>query len=233
MLIRLLLSYIVINKIMKSFKLNNRNIHIHLNDISDDLNFGDIIAIDTETTGLSLVRDKLCLIQICTEKKDFHIIQFNNDFYNNPEIAKNLSNMLSNQNIEKIFHYARFDLSMLKKYFKSTCDGKIFCTKIASRLVRTYTDRHGLKELCKDLMNVDLNKSQQTTDWASSALTDEQLKYAIGDVLYLHDLRNKLILMLKRENRYELARNIFDFLDTRTDLDLTGWFSEDIFSHSI
>lgn len=216
---------------MKPLKINNSKIFFHNDDIPENLIPGDIISIDTETTGLSLQRDRLCLVQICFENKDCHLIKLNNKQNNSSTVPKHLLKILSNKEIEKIFHYARFDLAFIKKELKIKCEN-IFCTKISSRLVRTYTDRHGLKDLIKDLLEIDISKSQQSTDWASQNLTDNQLSYAARDVLYLHELRNKLILMLKREGRFDLAKKIFNFLNVRTDLDILGWEKEDIFSHS-
>ena len=167
---------------MKSLKFNKREFFIYQNDLPDDLNFGSSIAIDTETTGLSLVRDRLCLIQISSGDNNCHIIKFDVDFFKKNKTPTNLVSLLTDKKIEKIFHFARFDLAILKKFLKIKCEN-IFCTKIASRLVRTYTDKHGLRELCKELLDIDLNKSQQSSDWSSKTLSDSQLKYAASDVL--------------------------------------------------
>ncbi len=217
---------------MKSFKFNNKEFFVHLNDLPDGLELGDLVAIDTETTGLSLVRDRLCVMQICSDSNSCHLIKFDPEYFNQVNKPKNILKILNNEKIEKIFHFGRFDIGMIKKHLEIDCK-KVFCTKIASRLVRTYTDRHGLKELCKDLLNIEISKSQQTTDWSSPNLSENQVKYAGSDVIYLHQLRNKLIGMLKREKRFDLAKDIFKFLNVRTDLDLMGWDKEDIFSHSI
>ena len=214
---------------MESIEFKNRKIFIHKNDISPDINFGDIVAIDTETTGLSIIRDRICLIQICTENKECHVIKFDQGLKEKIS-APNLIKFLGNGQIEKIFHYARFDLSIIRKSFNIKCN-KIFCTKIASKLVRTYTDKHGYKEVCRELLDIEINKTQQSSDWASNNLTDSQIKYAISDVIYLHELRNKLVIMLKRENRLDLAKRIFDFLEFRVELDMSGWVNDDIFSH--
>tara|TARA_A100001015_G_C15008028_1_gene721695 strand:+ start:1257 stop:1901 length:645 start_codon:yes stop_codon:yes gene_type:complete len=214
---------------MESIEFKNRKVFIHKTDIADNINFGDIVAIDTETTGLSLVRDRICLIQICTENKECHVVKFDKALKDNIP-PPNLAKFLNDEKIEKIFHYARFDLSMIKKSYNIICK-KVFCTKIASKLVRTYTDRHGYKEICKEMLDVDISKTQQSSDWASNNLTDNQIKYAISDVLYLHELRNKLIVMLKRENRLDLARKLYEFLESRVELDVSGWDKEDIFSH--
>ena len=217
---------------MKPIKINNNRIFLHYNDLPGDIITGDIVAIDTETTGLSLHRDRLCLIQLCFENKDCHIVKLSQNLKNNESQPKNLSKILLDDQIEKIFHFARFDVGFIKKHLKINCRN-IFCTKISSRLVRTYTDRHGLKDLIKDLLDIDISKNQQSTDWATKELTNNQIIYAAKDVFYLQELRNKLIIMLKREGRLDLAKSIFGFLDVRTDLDILGWQSEDIYSHSI
>ena len=216
---------------MKSLKFNNRDFFIYQNDLPNNINFGNSIAVDTETTGLSLVRDRLCLIQISSGDNNCHIIKFDVDFFKNNNCPTNLVTLLTDKKIEKIFHFARFDLAIIKKFLKIKCEN-IFCTKIASRLVRTYTDKHGLRELCKELLDIDLNKSQQSSDWSSEILSENQLKYAASDVLYLASIKKKLLVMLKREGRIELALRIFEFLDTRIELDILGWDNQDIFSHS-
>ena len=199
---------------------------LHKGDLPDGMDFGTAVAVDTETQGLSLVRDKLCLVQLSAGDGDAHIVQVNRQTFECP----NLKALLSNPDVEKIFHFARFDVAMIARDLQIDMS-PVFCTKIASGLVRTYTDRHGLKDLCRELLGVDLSKQQQSSDWASDELTQAQLDYAASDVLYLHQLRNILSARLYRENRFEMAKACFDFLPTRAALDLQGWDGVDIFSH--
>ncbi|MGD9637875.1 MAG: ribonuclease D [Alphaproteobacteria bacterium] len=197
----------------------------HEGDISGEINFGTSIAVDTETMGLKLNRDRLCLVQIGLENGECHLVKLNDNYD-----APNLKKLLGNQDILKIFHFARFDVAIIKRYLGVRCT-PVFCTKIASKLCRTNTDRHGLKNLCYDLLNVELIKEQQTSDWASPKLSQEQMVYAANDVFYLHRLKDKVEALLKREKRFELAQKAFDFLETRADLDLAGFDDMDIFSH--
>ncbi len=199
---------------------------LHKGDLPDGIDFGSAVAVDTETQGLSLVRDKLCLVQLSAGDGDAHIVQVNRQTFDCP----NLKALLSDPKVEKIFHFGRFDVAMIARDLEIDM-APIFCTKIASGLVRTYTDRHGLKDLCRELLGVDLSKQQQSSDWASDELTKAQLDYAASDVLYLHQLRNILSARLYRENRFEMAKACFDFLPTRAALDLQGWDGVDIFSH--
>ncbi|MEL7232738.1 MAG: ribonuclease D [Pseudomonadota bacterium] len=201
-------------------------IHLHKHDLPDDIDFGSAVAIDTETQGLSLVRDKLCLVQLSGGDGDAHIVQMDRDRYDAP----NLKALLQNESCTKIFHFARFDVAIMQRDLGVDTLG-LFCTKIASGLVRTYTDRHGLKELTKELLGVDLSKQQQSSDWAADELTEAQLSYAASDVLYLHQLRTILTARLIREGRLEVAQGCFDFINTRCRLDLLGWDEVDIFSH--
>jgi ribonuclease D len=198
---------------------------LYQNDLPDNLKFGNILAIDTETTGLRLNRDRLCVIQISDGNGDAHLVQFQSNNYNSP----NLKKLLSNKKKLKLFHYARFDVAVVKLFLGIELEN-IYCTKIASKLVRTYTDAHGLRALCKELAGVDLSKEQQSSDWASSEISEAQIRYAASDVLHLHVLKGKLDEMLNREGRYEMANRCFDFLKTRVELDISG-FSNDIFSH--
>lgn len=202
-------------------------IHLHKGDLPDGLDFGPSVAIDTETQGLSLVRDKLCLAQLSAGDGDAHIVQLDRATYDCP----NLKSLMENAAVEKIFHFARFDLAILHRDLGVDIN-TVYCTKIASALVRTYTDGHGLKNLCKELLNVDLSKQQQSSDWASDALSQAQLSYAASDVLYLHKLQRILSARLMREDRWEMAQACFKFLPTRAELDLNGWHEVDIFSHS-
>lgn len=199
---------------------------LYKNDLPDNLNLGNSIAIDTETMGLRSNRDRLCLVQISNGDGNSHLVQFQKDNYNAP----NLKKLLSDYNVLKIFHYARFDLSVLQKNLKIKIRN-IYCTKIASKLTRTYSDAHGLKALANELLNVELSKKQQSSDWGSENITEDQIEYAASDVLYLHKIKEKLDIMLVRENRFELAKKCFDFLPTRTELDLGGFEDDDIFRH--
>ncbi len=201
-------------------------VHLHKGDLPDGLDLGRSVAVDTETQGLSLVRDKLCLVQLSAGDGDAHIVQMNRDTYNAP----NLKALLGNKDVETIYHFARFDVAIIKRDLGVDL-GPIFCTKIASGLVRTYTDRHGLKDICKELLAVDLSKQQQSSDWASDELSEAQLNYAASDVLYLHQLKTILTARLLRENRYDMAKACFEFLPTRAALDIGGWHDVDIFSH--
>lgn len=201
-------------------------VHLHKGDLPDGLDLGRSIAVDTETQGLSLVRDKLCLAQLSAGDGDAHIVQLDRDTYDAP----NLKALLSNKDVETIYHFARFDVAIIKRDLGVDL-GPIFCTKIASGLVRTYTDRHGLKDICRELLAVDLSKQQQSSDWASDELSEAQLNYAASDVLYLHQLKTILTARLLRENRYDMAKACFEFLPTRAALDLGGWDGVDIFSH--
>jgi len=172
-------------------------------------------------------RDRLCLVQLSGNGQDCHLVQFRHPASFD---APNLRALIEDPNIIKLFHYGRFDIAMLAGHIGQVTGG-IYCTKIASKLVRTYTDRHGLKDLCRELLGIDLSKEQQSSDWGAAELTDDQQTYAAQDVLYLHRLRVKLDLMLEREGRAALARSCFDFLPKRVELDLGGWAAEDIFSH--
>lgn len=203
-------------------------VHLHKNDLPDGIDFGRSVAVDTETQGLSLVRDKLCLVQLSAGDGDAHIVQMDRDSYDCP----NLKALMANTDVEKIFHFARFDVAIMKRDLGVNIT-PVFCTKIASGLVRTYTDRHGLKDLCRELLGVDLSKQQQSSDWASDVLTEAQLNYAASDVLYLHQLKTILSGRLLREGRYEVAKACYDFLPVRADLDLSGWDDIDIFSHNL
>ncbi|HJD56200.1 MAG TPA: ribonuclease D [Rickettsia endosymbiont of Pyrocoelia pectoralis] len=201
-------------------------IKIYQNDLPDDFEFEGDIAIDTETMGLNLIRDKLCLLQFSNGNGDAHLVHFTNQNYNAP----NLKALLTDKVRCKIFHFARFDLAAIKKYLGIDLEN-IFCTKISSKLVRTYTESHGLKDLCRELLGVNISKQQQSSYWGAENLSQEQKEYAAKDVLYLHQLREVLKNMLIRENRLEFAQECFKFLPTRANLDLIGWNEIDIFMH--
>jgi ribonuclease D len=202
-------------------------IRLHRGDLPDLSRYKDSVAIDTETMGLNPHRDRLCVVQMSNGDGSADVIQIPKDHSDAP----NLKALLVNPNIIKIFHFARFDIAVLYKTF-GVMPQPVYCTKIASRLIRTYTDRHGLKDLVRELLNIDLSKQQQSSDWGSVSLSEAQLAYAASDVLHLHALREKLDAMLAREGRNELAQACFDFLPTRAKLDLGGWEAEDIFAHS-
>lgn len=199
----------------------------HKGDLPDLSRYGREVAIDTETMGLKTVRDRLCVIQLSPGDGDADIVQI----AQGQTSAPNLEKLFGDQNVTKIFHFARFDMAALQNRFGGVV-GPVYCTKIASKLVRTYTDRHGLKELSRELLSVDMSKQQQSSDWGADELSSAQAEYAASDVLYLHDLKRHLNRMLVREGRMELAQKCFDFLSTRVELDLAGWPETDIFAHS-
>jgi len=205
---------------------NELNNILHKGDLPDTLDFGPIVAIDCETMGLNLYRDRLCLVQLSGGDGIAHMVQITEG----QDSAPNLCKLLANEKILKVFHFGRFDIAVLLKTF-GILTGPVYCTKIASKLIRTYTDRHGLKNLLQELLDTDISKQQQSSDWGSETLTDAQLEYAASDVLYLHSLKKELDLRLKREGRLDLAKSCFDFLPTRAMLDLAGWPETDIFAH--
>ena len=202
-------------------------IRLHRGDLPDLSRYKDSVAIDTETMGLNPHRDRLCVVQMSNGDGSADVIQIPMGHTDAP----NLKALLANPNIIKIFHFARFDLAALYNAF-GVMPQPVYCTKIASRLTRTYTDRHGLKDLVREILNIDLSKQQQSSDWGSASLSEAQLAYAASDVLHLHGLRERLDAMLAREGRTALAQACFDFLPTRAKLDLGGWEAEDIFAHS-
>ncbi len=200
--------------------------HLYQNDLPDGLDLGPIVAIDCETMGLNPHRDRLCLIQMSSGDGNCHLVQV----ANGQTEAPNLCAMLENPDVLKLFHFGRFDIAALLNAFGAVT-APVYCTKIASKLVRTYTDRHGLKTLLQDMVGVDISKHQQQSDWGAPNLTDAQLDYAASDVLYLHRLKEKFDTLLAREGRTEIAQSCFDFLPTRAQLDLSGWPETDIFAH--
>lgn len=201
--------------------------HLHINDLPPGLTFGNIVAIDSEAMGLHPHRDRLCLVQMSRGDGDCHMIHFPppGDYS-----APNLRSILGDPSVLKLFHFARFDLAIIEHYLGVTCQ-PVYCTKIASKLVRTFTDRHGLKDLCRDLVGVDISKQQQSSDWGAHELSPEQQAYAASDVLHLHGIKKILDERLAREGRTKLAQACFDFLPHRAQLDLAGWDEEDIFHH--
>ncbi len=202
-------------------------IHLYQNDLPDGLNLGPVVAIDTETMGLNPARDRLCLVQLSSGDGDAHLVQI----ARGQASAPNLTRMLTDPKVLKLFHFGRFDVAALQAAF-GVQTAPVWCTKIASRLIRTYTDRHGLKYLLLEYVGVDVSKAQQTSDWGSAVLTDAQRDYAASDVLYLHKLKDALEAILVREDRLALAQACFDFLPTRAKLDLMGWDEpNDIFHH--
>ncbi len=202
-------------------------IHLHHGDLPSNVKFTKSIAVDTETMGLQPVRDRLCLVQISAGDGTAHLIKFDGKDFTAPNLRK----VLQDNSILKIFHFARFDIAALMFYL-NVAPQPVYCTKIASRLTRTFTDKHGLKELCRDLLGVELSKQQQTSDWGAKDITEEQKAYAASDVLHLHAIKTKLDDMLKREERLDIAEACFNFLITRALLDLQGWDEVDIFAHS-
>ena len=201
-------------------------ISLHRGDLPADLSLGSVVAVDTETMGLNPHRDRLCLVQLSAGDGNAHLVQIPKG----PAKAPRLSALLADPKVLKLFHFGRFDIAMLEHALGVRCE-PVYCTKIAARLVRTFTDRWGLKDLCKELLGVDLSKQQQTSDWGADTLSEEQLAYAASDVLHLHALRAKLDALLEREGRTELAEAAFRFLPTRARLDLAGWPEIDIFEH--
>jgi ribonuclease D len=202
------------------------SVHLHQGDLPDGLDLGPSVAIDTETMGLRPERDRLCVVQLSAGDGTAHCVRFARNSYDAP----NLKRLLADPGTLKILHFARFDVAMCRKYLGVSM-APVYCTKIASRLVRTFTDRHGLKDLCRDLIGKELSKEQQSSDWGADDLTQAQLNYAAADVLYLHQIKAKLDEMLRREKRLHIAQACFDFLGTRAELDLLGWDEEDIFAH--
>jgi len=201
--------------------------HLHHRDLPDGLDLGPVVAIDTETMGLVPARDRLCVVQLSSGDGDAHLVQIEQG----QTEAPNLARMLADPATLKLFHFGRFDIAVLLNRF-GVLTAPVYCTKIASRLVRTYTDRHGLKDLLREMLEVDISKQQQSSDWGAEALSTAQIDYAASDVLYLHRLKAALDARLARENRTEIARACFDFLPQRARLDLAGWDGIDIFAHS-
>lgn len=206
-------------------------IELHRHDLPAGLKFGPMVAVDTETMGLNPHRDRLCLVQLSAGDGSAHLVQIIPQALGGREYdCPNLKALLADPQTTKLFHYARFDIAALYKAL-GVLPAPVICTKVASKLVRTFTDRHGLKELCRDLLGVEISKQQQSSDWGAPDLTPEQLAYAASDVLHLHALWDKLCLLLKRENRLELAQAAYAFLPTRARLDLMGYIDPDIFAH--
>ena len=201
-------------------------ITLHKGDLPAGLEFGPVVAIDTEAMGLNLQRDHLTLVQLSSGDGTAHLVQLGRDYD-----CPNLKALLTDPKVLKLFHYARYDVAMMMRWMGIEC-APVWCTKIASRLARTYTDRHGLKDVAREVGGVELSKAQQSSDWGQAELTDAQRQYAASDVLYLHKIRDGLEAMLVREGRLALAQACFDFLPTRARLDLAGWGEEDIFAHS-
>ena len=201
-------------------------ITMHKGDLPGDINFGACVGVDTETMGLNPKRDRLCLVQLSAGDGSAHIVQLKDGQYGAP----NLKKLMTDSAVTKIFHFARFDVAVIKEYLNIDCT-PIYCTKIASRLARTYTDRHGLKDVCRELLGVHLDKQQQSSNWGAEELSQNQMAYAASDVLYLHALKEKLDDMLAQVERLELAQSCFDFLPVRGQLDLEGWADFDIFQH--
>jgi ribonuclease D len=201
-------------------------IKLHQGDLPDGLDLGPLVAIDSETMGLKPERDRLCLVQLSAGDGICHAVQFQRG----PYWAPNLVRMLADPATTKLFHFGRFDIAVMKQYL-GVLTRPVYCTKIASKLIRTFTDKHGLKELAKELLGVELSKQQQSSDWGAAQLTEEQLRYAASDVLHLHALKARLDELLAREGRTEIARRCFEFLPTRAELDLIGWQEADLFEH--
>ena len=201
-------------------------IKLYKGDLPPGVDFGPSVAVDTETLGLVPRRDKLCLVQLSAGDGNAHLVQLDRTSYDAP----NLKALFANDAVTKIFHYARFDVAVIKHYLGVDVS-PLYCTKIASKLTRTYTDRHGLKDLIKELLGIELNKQQQSSDWGAHVLSDAQKQYAAQDVLYLHELKSRLDQMLAREGREQVARACFGFVPTRAALDLAGWTEEDVFAH--
>ena len=201
-------------------------ISLHLGDLPAELSFGPIVAIDTETMGLNPHRDRLCLVQLSSGDGNAHLVQI----ARGPVRAPRLAALIADPQVLKLFHFGRFDIAVLEHALGVRCE-PVYCTKIAAKLTRTFTDRFGLKELCRELLGVDLSKQQQTSDWGAEKLTDEQMVYAASDVLHLHALKTKLDGLLEREGRMDLAQAAFRFLPTRARLDIAGWPEIDIFAH--
>ena len=205
-------------------------VYFHENDIPNDILFKESVAIDTETMGLKTLRDRLCLIQISAGNGDAHLIKIEKSIASPQQKYKNLKKILQNKNILKIFHFARFDLAALN-FYVCKVEGNIWCTKIASKLSRTYTNKHGLSDLTKELLSIEISKEQQSSNWGNKLISEKQKKYASNDVLYLHNLKEKLEEILLQENRLELAEKVFSFLKVRVELDLSGFEDLDIFAH--
>jgi ribonuclease D len=201
-------------------------IYFHEGDLPKSVKLGKVIAVDTETMGLNPHRDRLCLVQLSAGDGDAHLVRLKKGEYTAP----NLKKLLKDPKVLKIYHFARFDLAVIQKYL-GVVAGPVYCTKIASKLSRTSTDRHGLKDLCRELIGVEISKQQQCSDWGADDYSDAQKEYAASDVLYLHKLKMKLDKLLKREGRANLAQAAFDFLPARAEMDLIGWAETDIFSH--
>jgi ribonuclease D len=201
-------------------------IKLYKDDLPAGLSLGPVVAIDTETMGLNPHRDRLCLVQMSSGDGNAHLVQFGRGPYAAPRLAA----LLADPTVLKLFHFGRFDIAMLEHHLGVRCE-PVYCTKIAARLVRTFTDRFGLKDLCKELLGIDLSKQQQTSDWGAETLTEEQLAYAASDVLHLHALKSRLDSLLEREGRTALAQAAFGFLPSRARLDIAGWPDLDIFAH--
>jgi len=201
-------------------------ITLHKGDLPKNIDLGKTVAVDTEAMGLKNHRDRLCLVQLSAGDGNAHLVQFTPGQYDAP----NLKKLLDSSKVLKIFHFARFDYAILNHYLGIDCT-PLYCTRIASMLSRTFTDRHGLRELCRELLNIEISKQQQSSDWGAEELSADQLQYAANDVLYLHAIKDKLEHILKREGRDKLAQDVMDFIPTRTALDLAGWPEVDIFAH--
>jgi len=204
----------------------DNKIHLHKGDLPEGVTFGTSVAIDSETLGLNPHRDRLCVVQLSAGDGTAHLVQFDGRDYSAPRLKA----LLSDDRVLKIFHFARFDVAVLSKYLGVTVT-PVYCTKIASKLVRTYTDRHGLKDITSELLGIELSKQQQSSDWGAATLTPQQMAYAASDVLHLHALKSRLDAMLAREGRTDFAKAAFEFLPVRAKLDLAGYQDMDIFAH--